>query len=95
MIHSALRDDARMAIGICSALGFNAETGGTFVDSNGNIRNENYAPDEMLKRWRPFGIRDAVYFLAGGGAYGTVELYTEEDTYIERREFAPELGGQQ
>ena len=94
-IHSALKDGARMAVGICSALGFDAETGGTFVDpATGEVRRLHLeSGEEMLKRWRPFGIRDASYFLAGGRASGTLEMYHGEYAFVDRREFLPEIGG--
>jgi energy-coupling factor transporter ATP-binding protein EcfA2 len=73
-IQSALRPGATFAAGICSAWGFHPVTGRPFADPTGkpvNLAAE--TGSEVLRRWTPFGIRDALYFIASGKCRGTVK----------------------
>jgi hypothetical protein len=79
-IQSALQPGAIFAAGVCSAWGFHPVTGHPFADANGkpiNLVAETGV--EILRRWTPFGIRDAIYFIATGKCRGTVKRVTPRD----------------
>lgn len=81
MIRSALKPSATFAVGISSAYGFNPLTGNPFADTDGTPINLGSAEsgEEILRRWTPYGIRDAIYFLTTGEARGTVKPVLPED----------------
>ncbi|MCP4661610.1 MAG: hypothetical protein GY856_39925 [bacterium] len=75
MIRSALKPGAQFAIGITSAAGFDPESGECFLDPHGKpIRLSPSTKDDLLRRWRPYGIYDAMYFILTGEARGTVRV---------------------
>jgi hypothetical protein len=79
-IRNFLKPSARFAVGIISAMGFNPISGAPFADVDGtpfNLHSE--GGDSVLRRWTPFGIRDAMYFLATGICRGTVKEMTIAD----------------
>jgi hypothetical protein len=79
-IRNFLKPSARFAVGIISAMGFNPISGAPFADVDGtpfNLHSE--GGDSVLRRWTPFGIRDAMYFLATGICRGTVKELTVAD----------------
>ncbi|MBI4853509.1 MAG: hypothetical protein HY819_17080 [Acidobacteria bacterium] len=80
-IQQALKPDAKFAIGISSAWGFHPTNGKPLVDGRGRIGKMSVETgDEMLKLWRPFGIREAIFFITTGIALEpTVQIVTEED----------------
>lgn len=76
-IRSVLKPEARFAIGVISAMGFHPVTGDPFADVDGtplNLASE--SGEDILRRWTPYGIRDAIYFLATGECRGTVKELT-------------------
>lgn len=76
-IQSMLKPDARFAVGVISAMGFHPVTGDPFADIDGtplNLASE--SGEDILRRWTPYGIRDALYFLATGECRGTVKELT-------------------
>jgi hypothetical protein len=77
MIRRSLDSRAQMAIGVCSSTGFYSD-GSVFWD---DLRSEIYpriaqGPDERLRNWTPFGIEEAIVFLASGRAFSTVNTYS-------------------
>ena len=80
MIRSALKPNAQFAIGVTSALGFLPGKGDPLADESGHAKpGPNEEGDEILRKWTPFGIRDALFFLATGRAAGTVKLVSPQD----------------
>jgi hypothetical protein len=80
MIHSALKPGAIMAVGVTSSYGFHPLTGDSFADTDGtpiNLASE--SGEDILRRWTPYGIRDALYFLATGQSRGTVKQVMPAD----------------
>jgi hypothetical protein len=79
-IHDALKKDAKFAIGITSAWGFSPISKEPFAGPDGK---PGAAPGEtgedILPDWTPFGIRDAMYFIATGEAKGSVRLVRPQD----------------
>jgi hypothetical protein len=76
-IQSFLKPGARFAVGVISAMGFHPLTGDPFADVDGtplNLASE--SGEDILRRWTPYGIRDAIYFLATGECRGTVKELT-------------------
>jgi hypothetical protein len=76
-IQSMLKPGARFAVGVISAMGFHPITGDPFADIDGtplNLASE--SGEDILRRWTPYGIRDAIYFLATGESRGTVKELT-------------------
>ena len=75
-IRSVLLPDAEFAVGICSAGGFD-KGGGPFLDRNGiPIESDAISKPEVLSRWVPFGVREAILFAAFGRYTSTVERVT-------------------
>jgi len=76
----SLKPNAQLAVGICSSYGFIPQTGGTFADVTGkpNVVSEGQG-EAVLRRWTPFGIREAIYFIATGKSRGSVKRITEDD----------------
>jgi hypothetical protein len=76
-IQNMLKPEARFAVGVISAMGFHPVTGDPFADVDGtplNLASE--SGEDILRRWTPFGIRDALYFLATRECRGTVKELT-------------------
>jgi hypothetical protein len=76
-IQTMLKPGARFAVGVISATGFHPVTGDPFADVDGrplNLASE--SGEDILRRWTPYGIRDAIYFLATGECRGTVKEVT-------------------
>jgi len=76
-IWSSLKSDARFAVGVTSALGFHSTNGMPLANDDG------FAPEDednkALRTWRPFGVRDALFFIVTGHAMGSVKLVKPED----------------
>lgn len=79
-IHDALKAEAKFAIGVTSAWGFSPISEEPFAGFDGR---PGAAPgetgDDILPDWTPFGIRDAIYFIATGECRGTVRLVHPDD----------------
>lgn len=77
-IQSMLKPGARFAVGIISAMGFHPLTGNPFADIDGTPLNLGSAEsgEDILRRWTPYGIRDAIYFLTTGICRGNVKELT-------------------
>jgi len=76
-IQTMLKPGARFAVGVISAMGFHPVTGDPFADVDGrplNLASE--SGEDILRRWTPYGIRDAIYFLATGECRGAVKEVT-------------------
>jgi hypothetical protein len=62
-----LPDGAKLGIGICSSCGFEATTGSPFAGEDPFLRrNPGFAKEGGWLRWRPFGVREALYFILNG-----------------------------
>lgn len=91
-IQSALKPGTSFAAGICSAWGFHPVTGRPFADQNGkpiNLAAE--TGEEILRRWTPFGLRDAIYFIATGKCRGTVKQVGPHDLEVSHGQEAMEF----
>ncbi|HEX8370725.1 MAG TPA: hypothetical protein VF604_19425 [Pyrinomonadaceae bacterium] len=80
-IRKSLPKSAEFAVGVCSPWGFNGEEKGwkPFADANGQVYAvSNEQGEELLLRWKPFGVRDAIYFIATGKCRGSVAPVTEQ-----------------
>jgi hypothetical protein len=61
-------------------MGFHPVTGDPFADFDGTPLDLNSESGEnVLRRWTPYGIRDAIYFLATGRCRGTVRELVAAD----------------
>ena len=73
-IQNSLKPGAQFAVGVISAMGFHPRTGDPFADVDGTPLNlDSESGEYILRRWTPFGIRDAIYFLATGKCRGRVK----------------------
>ena len=73
-IQNSLKPGAQFAVGVISAMGFHPRTGDPFADVDGTALNlDSESGEDILRRWTPFGIRDAIYFLATGKCRGRVK----------------------
>jgi hypothetical protein len=80
-IRKSLRPSAQFAVGVCSPWGFNGEEKGgkPFADENGQVLAAFHERgEELLLKWKPFGVRDAIYFIATGKCRGSVTEVTEQ-----------------
>ncbi|MDQ3801747.1 MAG: hypothetical protein M3384_20170, partial [Acidobacteriota bacterium] len=74
-------EKAKFAVGVCSPWGFNGEEKGgkPFADENGQVLAAFHERgEELLLKWKPFGVRDAIYFIATGKCRGSVAEVTEQ-----------------
>lgn len=86
IINSSLKPGASFAVGVSSAWGFNPLRGGPFAGPDGRpILLGSETPREVLKRWTPYGIRDAIYFIATGHCRGTVKRVQPADLLSDRK----------
>ncbi len=82
-IQNSLKPGACFAVGVISAMGFHPRTGDPFADTDGtpiNLFAE--SGEDILRRWTPFGIRDAIYFLATGNCRGRVKELRPADLRV-------------
>jgi hypothetical protein len=79
-LRSALREDASLAVGICSAGGFRPDDGRPYWLANGKPNALGAETrEEVLRSWVPFGIRDVLQYIATGRDGGMVrQLYEDE-----------------
>lgn len=68
-----------LAVGVCSAGGFTIDGSAYWKRDGLPQRNHDDTPDEVLKRWRPFGVRDAIRFLTLRQAHGRVRIIRDQD----------------
>ncbi|HKR13073.1 MAG TPA: hypothetical protein VJT15_13520 [Pyrinomonadaceae bacterium] len=79
-IQNSLKPSAQFAVGVISAMGFHPRTGDPFADVDGTPLNlDSESGEDILRRWTPFGIRDAIYFLATGKCRGRVKQLHPSD----------------
>lgn len=78
-IFKAVSPNGQVAVGVCSAMGFHPDTGTPFADRVGKPFSwSSELGDELLRSWTPFGVRDAIYFMATGNCRGAVRELTKE-----------------
>lgn len=86
LIKSSLHPDASFAVGFSSAWGFDPETGEPFVGPDGSLRLTKLLSEaELLKSWNPYGIRDALFYIATGNERGLVKVVREKDIKKKRK----------
>ncbi len=73
-LRRALGAEADFAVGLVSASGFHAKSGAPFSSWSATR-----SPDERAQVWAPFGVADALRFLAHGRCGPTVQPITEEE----------------
>lgn len=73
-LRRALGAEAELAVGLASASGFCTRSGAAFSASS-PVR----SPDERLQAWAPFGVGDALRFLAYGRCGATIQLIAEDE----------------
>lgn len=82
-IQNVLKPEAKFAVGVISAMGFHPRTGDPFADIDGTPLNlDSESGEDVLRRWTPFGIRDAIYFLATGKCRGRVKQLQPGDLRV-------------
>ena len=81
MLRGAMRPDAQLAVGLISTWGFNND-GHPLVNASGRpnvLTLANKTPaNEFVSQWRPFGVRDAVIYLAKGRESSTLQIVQPE-----------------
>lgn len=78
-IFKAISPNGQVAVGICSAMGFHPDTGTPFANRVGTPFSwSSELGNEVLRSWTPFGVRDALYFMATGNCRGTVRELTKD-----------------
>ena len=72
-----------MAVGLTSAYGFDAESGDRFIDPvrHSPSRHFSAADQARFRKWAPYGIREALLFLASGDAYSPVVKLSSKHFY--------------
>lgn len=79
-IFKSISPNGQVAVGICSAMGFHPDTGTPFANRAGNPFSwSSELGNELLRSWTPFGVREAIYFMATGNCRGTVRELTKEN----------------
>jgi hypothetical protein len=79
-IFKAISPNGQVAIGICSSMGFHPDTGTPFSNRFGiPFSWPSELGNELLRSWTPFGVREAIYFMATGNCRGTVRKLTKEN----------------
>ncbi len=73
-VHQYLRPQAKLAVGLTSACGF---YGNGLVFDRLNLPSDKLKGPWALHDWRPYGLRDALYFILTGRARGRVALIEE------------------
>jgi energy-coupling factor transporter ATP-binding protein EcfA2 len=63
MIQAGLDPGAKFAVGLCSALGFHAQSGSAFINSTARSSGEAGSLAARFRDWEPFGVREAILFL--------------------------------
>lgn len=82
-IQDALRPGAAFAVGVTSAWGFHPVSKEPFAHPDGRPKGvDGERGKEVLPYWTPFGVRDAIYFIATGECRGTVRRVTSEHTVL-------------
>ena len=71
-LDQALKQHTKFGVACISTGGFDALTGEPFLGQEGILDRSRYSsPDEILKRWRPFGIREVIQFIVDGRCRGS------------------------
>jgi hypothetical protein len=82
-IRSYLRPNCSFAVGVSSAWGFDQVSGHPFAGAQGHVgKGRHITPERILLDWTPFGIRDAIFYIASGRCRGTVRDVTAEDLLV-------------
>jgi hypothetical protein len=91
-IRAAMKPGARLAVALCSAGGFfevNDQENRPFLNAAGQVN----APEDLdgidlLRRWRPLGVREAMHFMAFGGESDSVRVLEDQDLLVNPGESA-------
>jgi hypothetical protein len=85
-IRHALRRDAVFAVGLCSSGGFDPTSGEPYWTPDGKpLHMGAETEEEILRRWVPYGVRDAIFFIATGRVRGTVQRILRQDLIFDNR----------
>jgi len=85
-IRHALRPDAVFAVGLCSSGGFDPASGEPYWTPDGKpVHMGAETEEEILRRWVPYGVRDAIFFIATGTVRGTVRRVRRQDLIFDQR----------
>ena len=81
MIRDAMRPDAELVVGLTSTWGFKND-GRPLVDHKGeptfNTELDRGSENEFIAQWRPFGIREALVYLATGETDTMLQVVTQK-----------------
>jgi hypothetical protein len=86
LVRDAIPPQATLAVGVCSAGGFEPSAQGMPLLGRGGQPLRQFAgesEDDLVRRWRPFGVREALLFVTQGRAGGTVREVTPRDLGID------------
>jgi len=82
MIRDAMRPDAELVVGLTSTWGFKSD-GRPLVDHKGqptfNTELDRGSENEFIAQWRPFGIREALLYLATGKTDTMLQVVTQKE----------------
>ena len=73
---------AQFGVGVSSAAGFDAAGNPFFTHEGGPDAASAASSEDLLKAWRPFGVRNALYFLITGRESDTVKLVSKADLRV-------------
>lgn len=88
-ILNALKPEARFAVGLTSAWGFDPSTGRPFMERDEPVALSAQDRSRRVLNWRPYGVREALLFITAGVAVGPVEQVKR--AALLRRTKRPEL----
>lgn len=92
LVRDAIPPQATLAVGVCSASGFSPSPHcGPFLGRDGKLLQQfkSKSDDELVRCWRPFGVREALAFITQGRAGGTVREVTPQDLGIDDQSEKP------
>ena len=71
----------QVAVGLCAGWGFCERTGLSYWDQHTGVHRAAWHPveEDELEGWRPFGVREALLFLARGQSGGALRTFRVED----------------
>lgn len=66
VLRGSLSSNAILAVGVCSALGFDGKTGNAFASTILTQAADRRVVADRLRDWEPFGVREVILFLLAG-----------------------------
>lgn len=77
-ILNSLRPTTELAVGLTSAWGFDPLTQRAFMENNEPLQVSSQSRERRILDWRPFGVREALLYVASGLVTGPIELVRRE-----------------